>query len=569
MRTIFFLASMLLSMSLWAQKTKTNTAKIDFTQYPSVPVENMDKLGILVYTADLPFNKDTLRLYLRNIDLIKSNVARMSKVGYEALKEVEVVGGEGDITIDMAFGKPMILNKEKKQSACMVPKDGCTQYYYLVKYRLPALVQARNAEGVLGTWELAPDMEFQFGNEQIETQSKTEAASVTSIRVVNYTSEADLDKAFKEVGNAALARKGIITHIGNMAESIYERVFFEETSLKLDFAYGNGKATDYSETETASEAAVEAMKNKDYAALQGPIKTWNSWLEKHDTKDKKAAVNDKVAQGLHENLSIAYTFTGEFDKARKHLDDALALAQTGFVNENEVNRLKAFHQFIDKQENVKKYNGNLKPGSLVTAPDIKDLLVMRKHNENIDFLVAKDKYSEIQKIHGSSDKGSSSSNSGGQLTLESLLSQSGTQSTNSGEEVTLDDRVENNMLVLSGLIDGNLRGTPFPSSICKHADLKTIRARNIGFTSLPDCIAELTNLEKLLINSNSFESLPDAFGSMKALKDLDISSNNLKTLPESIYTLTQLKTLTVVSGNQLSGEDISRLKAALPNTKIK
>ncbi len=568
MRTIFFLASILLSMSLWAQKTKTNTAKIDFMQYPSVPVENMDKLGIQVYTGNLPFDKDTLRLYLGNIDLMKSNVERMSKVGFEALKEIEVVGGEGDITIDMAFGNPMVLNKEQKQSGCMVPKDGCTQYYYAIKYRLPAMVQARNADGVLATWELPSDMDFQFGNEQVEQRIKTETANVTSVKVINYTSEADLALAFEEQGANDLVRKAIVTHIGKMAESVYERVFFEETTLKLDFAYGNGKATDYTETETASANAVSAMEAKDYAALQDPIKVWNTWLERYDANDKKAAVNDKVAQALHENLSTAYTFTGEFDKARKHLSEALALAQTGFVNENDVNRLKAFHQFIDIQENVKKYNSNLKPGKLVKAPDIKSILGDRKKNEDINFLIAKNKYSEIQKIHGSSDKGSSSSSSG-ELTLESLLSQSGASSTNSGEEVSLDDRVENDMLVLSGLIDFNLRGTPFPSSMCKHTNLKTIKARNIGFTSLPDCIGELVNLEKLLINSNTFETLPDAFGNMKALTDLDISSNNLKSLPESIYTLTQLKTLTVSNGNQLSDEDMKRLKAALPNTKIK
>lgn len=567
MRTIFFLASLLLSMSLWAQKTKTNTAKIDFMQYPSVPVENMDKLGIQVYTGNLPFNKDTLRLYLGNIDMMKSNVERMSKVGFEALKEVELVGGEGDITIDMALGNPMVLNKELKQSSCMVPKDGCTQYYYVVKYSLPALVQARNAAGVLGTWELAADMEFQFGNEQVEKHSKTETASVTSVQVVNYTSEADLTLAFNEYGDAAMVRKGILTQIGRMAESVYERVFFEETSMKFDFAYGNGKAADYTETESASESAVAALESKNYAALQAPIEVWETWLRRHEPGNKNAAVSDKVAQGLHENLSIAYTFTGEFDKARRNLDEAIKLSQTGFVNENDVNRLKAFHQFIDKQENVKKYNSALKPGKLVTAPDIKSTLANRKENEKIDFLVAKNKYSEIQKNHGSTDKASSSSN--GELTLESLLSQSGASSTNSGEEVSLDDRVENDMLVLSGLIDINLRGTPFPSSMCKHTNLKTIRARNIGFTSLPDCIGELVNLEKLLINSNTFEALPDAFGNMKALTELDISSNNLKSLPESIYTLTQLKTLTVSNGNQLSDEDMKRLKAALPNTKIK
>lgn len=552
-----------MSGSLFGQKTKSNTAKLDFVQYPSVPVEGLEKLGIQVYTADLPFNKDSLRLYLGNIDLMKSNAERLAKVGYQSMNEVAVVGGAGDITIEMAFGKPFVVAKEKKQGSCMIAKEGCTQYYYIVKYRLPALVQARNAAGVIDTWELESEMDFQFGNEQVEKHSKTDKGSTTSIQVINYTSEAQLVSAFNTWGASDLARKGIVTQIGRMAESIYERVFFEEAKLKLDIAYGNGKAADYTETETAAQEAVAALESKNYSALQGPITVWKSWLERYDSGDKNAAVNNKVAQAFHENLSIAYTFTSEFDKARSHLDEALKLSQIGFVSQNEVARLQEFHKFIDQQEKVKKYNSALSPGKLVSAPDIKELLAKRKQNENIDFLIAEDKYSELQKNHGSA----SSDNSNGEVTLESLFGQAATQN-NSNEEVSLDDRVQNGQLVLSALIDGNLRGKALPESICKHSDLKTIRARNLGLVGLPECIGELTNLEKLFINSNSFDTLPDSFGSMKKLEVLDISSNNLTTLPESIYGLTQLKTLEV-SGNKLSDADMQRLRAALPNTKIK
>ena len=90
------------------KKTKTNTAKIDFIQYPTIPVEGMNELGLQVYTADLPFNKDTLRLYLGNMDMMKSDVEQMSKVDFQALNEVSVIGGEGDITIEMAFGTPTV-----------------------------------------------------------------------------------------------------------------------------------------------------------------------------------------------------------------------------------------------------------------------------------------------------------------------------------------------------------------------------------------------------------------------------------------------------------------------------
>ena len=564
MKTLLLFASLLMAGSAIGQKTKTEKAKFDYTRYPSIPVEGLKELGFQVFTADLPFNKDTLRLYLGNMDFMKSNAEQLSKVKFKAMNEINVVGGEGDVTIDMAIGEPMVVSKELKTGQCMVPKDGCTQYYFTVQYRMPALVQARNAEGVIDTWELNPDMNLQFGNEQIEKHSKTDGGSVTSIQVVNFNDEIDLNLAFADYGEASLARKGILTQIGNLAESVYDRVFFEETTLSYEIAYGSGKATDYAETETAASTAAEALESRNFAALDGPIKTWEKWLEQYDASDKKAAVNAKVAQGLFENLSIAYTFTGEYDKARAKLDKTLELAQEGFVNENEVARLNDFYGFIDHMEMVDKYNSALNPEEFVTAPDIKKRLGNRKSNEDIDFLIAEDKYAEIAKLHGKSAPEKDIS----EMTVEEFLSQSANAGEDDVEEISLEGRVENNMLILSGLVDGNMRGKALPASICDYPEIKTIRAVNIGLTSLPDCMSELTALKTLTVSKNSFTSLPDAFAGMNDLQNLDISDNQLTSLPESIYGLKNLKKLSV-SGNQIADDQLKRLEEALPDVKIK
>lgn len=565
MKTILFCGSLLLVGSLFGQKTKTATAKIKYDQYPSVPVTGMKQLGIQVYTADLPFNKDTLRLYLGNMDIMKSDVEQTSKMKFQALNEITVVGGEGDITIDMAFGEPVIISKEQKTSSCAVPKEGCTQYYYKVKYRLPAVVQARNASGVIDTWELEPEMELQFGNEQLEQHVKTDAGSITSVKVINYTSEVDLNIAFSEMGMASLARKGIVTQLGNMAESVYDRVFYIKASRAFDISYGKGSVTDYTETVTAAEKAVESIENQKFESLSTSIKTWESWLERYDAGNKKAAVNKNVAKGLHTNLSIGYTFLEKFDEARDHLNTALELAQTGNINQNEVNRLKKLGLFIDRRENVKKYNNPDMLSKMITAPDIKKLLGRRKFNADIDFLIAEDKYAEILKNHGSNSPKKDIS----EMSVDEFMNQStDATETSDDEEISLDGRVENNMLILSGIVDGNMRGKALPNSICEYPEIEVIRARNIGLISLPDCMNQLIKLEKLYLNSNSFEQLPDCFGGMKNLEVLDISNNNLKSLPPSIYELKQLKKI-YISGNQLSDEDISKLKSALPNTSFK
>jgi hypothetical protein len=564
MKTLLLFASLFIAGSAIGQKTKTEKAKFDYTRYPSVPVEGLENLGFRVFTADLPFNKDTLRLYLGNMDFMKSNAEQLSKVKFKAMNEINLVGGEGDLTIDMAIGDPMVVSKELKTAQCMVPKDGCSQYYFTVQYRMPALVQARNANGVIDTWELNPEMTLQFGNEQIEKHSNTDGASVTSIQVVTYADEAALNMAFAEYGETSLARKGILTQIGNLAESVYDRVFFEETTLTYEIAYGSGSATDYTETETAASTAAQMLESQNYEALAAPIKTWESWLKRYDENDKKAAVNKKVAQGLYENLSIAYTFAGEYDKARASLDKTLELAQDGFVNQNEVDRLKDFYGFIHHMEMVEKYNSSLNPNEFVTAPDIKKVLGNRKENENLNYLFAEDKYADMAKLHGTSAPKKDIS----EMTVEEFLSQSATEINDPNEEISLEGRVENNMLILSGLIDGNMRGKALPESICEYPEIKTIRAVNIGLTSLPECISELTALKTLIVSKNSFTSIPDAFEGMSELQNLDISDNQLTSLPESIYGLKNLKKL-AVSGNQIPDDQLKRLEEALPDVKIK
>ncbi len=562
MRFILFTLSMVFALGVSAQKSKTTTAKLDFTQYPSVPVEGVKTIGIEVFTADLPFNHDTLRLYLDNIDLMKSDAERLAKVKFQALNEIDIVSGEGDLNIKMAFGNPSVVSKEQLTTACAPAKDGCVQYYYMVKYNLPTVVQASNSEGIIDTWELESNMDLRFGSEQIETHSETDKGTVTSIQIFGFTSEADLKSAFSGYGEDFIARKGVVTQLGNMAELIYDRVFFEDIKLKLDIAYGSGGAADYTETETAADMAVAAIEGQNYAELAGPIAVWEEWVSKHDPSDKKAVVNDKVAEGLHENLSIGYTFTEDFGKAHEHIEKTLELAQKGFVSENNIARLEQYRAFIDQHQKVRKYNAHLKTAGLVDAPDIKKLIGRRKFNEDLKIFVAEDKYNEMAANLPTGDPKDIS-----EMTVEQFLSaaQSGSSS---GAAPSIDGRVENRMLMLSPLIDGNFKGHPLPESICEYKDIKVIRAKNIGLTGIPDCMQELTDLEKIFIGSNSFDVLPDVFGNMKNLEVLDISENNLKTIPPSVFQLTGLKKI-FIGGNQFSEEDIEKLKAALSNTNFK
>lgn len=293
--------------------------------------------------------------------------------------------------------------------------------------------------------------------------------------------------------------------------------------------------------------------------MAGPIATWDEWVALADPNDKKAAVNNKIAEGLHENLAIACAFAGDYAKARKNLDKTLGYAQQGMVNTNNVARLRAFHTFINDLEKSRASNGNANTSSLVDAPDIKQLLGNRKQNEDFDFLRAEDRYASLSGAAG------------------------GTQSTAAAQEPTMDDvfgallgggggsyesRSSNGVMIMNNFTDKDIVGQPLPDAICALPGLKSLNARNMGLTAVPDCIGELRGLDKLFLDGNTIGALPESIGQLTELSVLDVSNNQLSSLPESIYGMQNLKKLTV-TGNKLSAEQLKTLAERLPNCKIK
>ncbi|MCB0787050.1 MAG: hypothetical protein KDC02_22920, partial [Flavobacteriales bacterium] len=61
----------------------------------------------------------------------------------------------------------------------------------------------------------------------------------------------------------------------------------------------------------------------------------------------------------------ACAFAGDYTKAHSNLDQSLKFAQQGMVNVNKVDRLKAFHGFIDDLEKGRASNGDANTASLV------------------------------------------------------------------------------------------------------------------------------------------------------------------------------------------------------------
>lgn len=561
-RNVTLLLFISLSTLLCAQKTSTTSVKMEYLHLPTLPVDGVNEVGVHAYTAGLPFTMDTLRLYLGNMDILKSGGERLSKMAYRAATETNITGNEGDITISMAFGAPLVGSKELLDGPCLIAKDGCKQYYYKVAYQLPALVQASKGGKVLETWKLDPAMTLQFGNEQVETYTSTGAGSTTSIRTISYSNKDALDKAYAARADAWFARKAAVVQLGRMAESMYPRLFFLQEKLNFDLTYGKGDAADYTDTEQAAEQAAAALVRGDYKALADPIATWIKWLERTDANDKKAAVSPNIAEGLHENMAIACAFAGDYTKAHTNLDKALEFAQQGMVNTNKVERLKRFHAFIDDLEQSRANNANANTSDLVEAPDIKKILGRRKFNESLNFISPENKYDAFAASMPVVTKVTA------EMTLEEALAvMDAGGGTTSTDPKTYDDRLNNGMIILSSLFDPELKGGTLPESICGISGVTNLKAKNLALTSIPECIGQLTGLEKLVISGNAITELPANIANLTELKVLDISDNKLTTLPEGIYGLKNLKKLSV-SGNDLSAEVLQTLAERLPDCKI-
>ena len=74
-------------------------------------------------------------------------------------------------------------------------------------------------------------------------------------------------------------------------------------------------------------------------------------------------------------------------------------------------------------------------------------------------------------------------------------------------------------------------------------------------------------MKTLSLNNNNINKLPNDFGLLKNLTLAILSNNQLTILPSNISELINLKTL-ILTGNNISENEKTRIKKALPNCKI-
>lgn len=97
---------------------------------------------------------------------------------------------------------------------------------------------------------------------------------------------------------------------------------------------------------------------------------------------------------------------------------------------------------------------------------------------------------------------------------------------------------------------------------------KSLDASGRQLTDLPSDIVSQTELTSLNLSNNQLTTLPESIANLTRLETLNIENNRLEHVPEALKRMTWLKTLDI-SNNRIPDEEITDLKAALPDTQIK
>jgi hypothetical protein len=107
---------------------------------------------------------------------------------------------------------------------------------------------------------------------------------------------------------------------------------FAQVAVKQEVLTARAKKEDYSDLDTAQAIALRAYalikpdRNSGFAdfaaAIQPALDTWVKVLQEADVNNKRARVDAKVANAIMHNLSDAYIWLNEFDKANEMITKA-------------------------------------------------------------------------------------------------------------------------------------------------------------------------------------------------------------------------------------------------------
>lgn len=544
------------SLSVWGQRPATSSAKFDFTEIPTVPEELVRDLQFMLHADPQFFNLEDLRRWGGNAAILKEGerLSGMSYYTYE--REVAFVEADADLIIQVALGEGSMGRRTLKSEAV---KGEEQTYWYLVDYDLPVTVQLTDADGeLLDGFELPSGVTVRYGNEKVSTMDSGNGSFSYSRSKLDFRSESDLEVAVRTLdAGRFIRRKAVLTQLSNLVDILETRLYFNNVKAEVNVATAKHRKIDYTALDAAQNHALDAFKAQDWAALEGPMATWEEWLQRADLMNPKAEVNKPIARALHMNLAQAHLYRQAFAECARHLQAARGLTVSMEPEWAEIEALRTL--LANRRKGASANAGWAADPEAETfkAIDLKDVLGKRSENKDIDMFSGTDVYAgftEALRSWQAVAEADAPERQAAEATEQTLAQRLGNR---------IEPTIGGFMLRLNPLLDGDLTGGALPEEILSIDRLVYLDVSGMGFTSLPDQIGRCGTLSTLVLTNNALTTLPESIGELGSLKKLVLKGNPLSSMPASLQNCPELKQVDV-RGTGLTPEAIGVLQRTLP-----
>lgn len=359
--------------------------------------------------------------------------------------------------------------------------------------------------------------------------------------------------------------------------SVYDQAVKEATA-NVSLSYmpetfevfsAKGKAFDYAALDEAMEKALDAYESigkngfnpNDLNALRSAVAVWEKELGELDTEDSKARISKEVGKGLYENLTRAYFYLYDFEKAKESAKKFKELFGN-FSN----NRTNAMDDLIFR------------------------MLLQKIAAEKNESLLA-----DIAALHQMAETGATPqarllSSSEAERLASEFNSFRGSQAAG----IVEDQKKEEAAMIASGELNpyqkyyfetmaggegiminlppSTLSGVPeitaFPIEICAFTNAKQVIILRNQIASIPAEIGKMTELKKLDLTGNQLTTIPAEIGLLSNLETLKLGNNPIESFSPEIAKCTKLTSLQI-KGTKLSADQVAELQRLLPDCKIK
>lgn len=554
------------SFDAQAQRSGSKSANVEVTTVPTVPYAIVDKVAFFIHSDPDFFTLDDLRRYGGNIKIIKDGERLENMKFYSLGKEVQIVDDMATCVVDVALGPENTVGEPKIKSATNKGSDVKT-YWAQLTHQLPVRVTISDANGnVIDGWEDASTNEIRYGNEKVATMESGMLGGLTyTSGMMTFSSPMDVRNNLRGYeGQRFIRRKAVLMQMSKVIDEMEQRLFFLNTKQKVNVYVGKGKH-DYTALETAQEVAVDAFKEGNFDALEGPIATWQTWAEEVDFTDKKAKVTKKVATGLHLNLAAAHLYRNEFGMCGQEISKARGLA---VGNDDALDECDGLLDRLMKRRRASIANPDFALPSeeeviREKAPDFKSAIGKRSQNKDVAMIIAGNRYLEVGDIlaEWSAEALSGSAESAASETAEMTMAQ------RLGAKLTT--AIGGVSLTLNPLTDPDLVGQPLPVEVLAIPKLVSLDISGMKIGSLPANIDELSMLQTLGVSGNDLEELPASLANIPTLKRVIARNNKLTSVPAGMELIPELKMIDLKGNPFDDGAKVSTVRRFGEDVKIK